>query len=123
MTVTTSKQTFTLPIVLPDPHGDPNEPYVSPPSPVPTEIVEDVPEQSPEEIMEAAKATGVKVRDFAHEPRPLPDIRAPELFRRPLEALILHDRYIRVRKKHKAYKREFGKEFPRGRKAMIPFLF
>jgi len=26
-------------------------------------------------------------------------------------------------KKHKAYKREFGKEFPRGRKAMIPFIF
>ncbi|KAI0258363.1 3-oxo-5-alpha-steroid 4-dehydrogenase-domain-containing protein [Gloeopeniophorella convolvens] len=26
-------------------------------------------------------------------------------------------------KKHRAYKKEFGKEFPRGRKAMIPFLF
>ena len=30
---------------------------------------------------------------------------------------------IWAQKKHKAYKREFGKEFPRGRKAMIPFLF
>jgi len=26
-------------------------------------------------------------------------------------------------KKHKAYKREFGDKYPRGRKAMIPFIF
>jgi very-long-chain enoyl-CoA reductase len=26
-------------------------------------------------------------------------------------------------KKHKAYKREFGEKYPRGRKAMIPFIF
>jgi len=26
-------------------------------------------------------------------------------------------------KKHRAYKKEFGKDFPRQRKAMIPFLF
>lgn len=25
-------------------------------------------------------------------------------------------------KKHKNYKKEFGKEYPRGRKAMIPFI-
>jgi len=25
-------------------------------------------------------------------------------------------------KKHKAYKREFGREYPKGRKAMIPFV-
>ena len=26
-------------------------------------------------------------------------------------------------KKHKTYKREFGDKYPRGRKAMIPFIF
>jgi very-long-chain enoyl-CoA reductase len=26
-------------------------------------------------------------------------------------------------KKHSGYKKEFGKEYPKGRKAMIPFLF
>jgi hypothetical protein len=26
-------------------------------------------------------------------------------------------------KKHRAYKKEFGKEYPRGRKAMIPFIY
>ena len=26
-------------------------------------------------------------------------------------------------KKHKAYKREFGDKYPRGRKVMIPFIF
>ncbi|KAI0314305.1 3-oxo-5-alpha-steroid 4-dehydrogenase-domain-containing protein [Amylostereum chailletii] len=28
-----------------------------------------------------------------------------------------------AQKKHRAYKKEFGKEMPRGRKAMIPFIF
>lgn len=26
-------------------------------------------------------------------------------------------------KKHRAYKKEFGKDYPAGRKAMIPFIF
>ena len=26
-------------------------------------------------------------------------------------------------KKHRNYKKEFGKEYPRGRKAMFPFIF
>ena len=28
-----------------------------------------------------------------------------------------------ARKKHNAYRREFGKDYPRGRKAMFPFIF
>ncbi|RPD53953.1 hypothetical protein L226DRAFT_525857 [Lentinus tigrinus ALCF2SS1-7] len=83
------------PIILPGIH--PDEPYVAPPSPVPTEIVDDTPEKSGEELVEAAKAAGVKVRDFAYEPVPKPprDPRAPEFWTKALENLILHDRYIR----------------------------
>ncbi|KAI0755273.1 hypothetical protein C8Q80DRAFT_1144020 [Daedaleopsis nitida] len=86
------------PIILPDIHHDSDEPYVEPPSPVPTEIYEEPVEETPEERMEAAKATGVKVRDFAYEPIPKSagEPRAPEVWIRCMEQLILHDRYIRA---------------------------
>ncbi|RDX42257.1 hypothetical protein OH76DRAFT_137129 [Lentinus brumalis] len=85
------------PIILPDIYSDPDEPYEAPPSPVPTEIVDDTPEKTAEEHVEAAKAVGVKVRDFAHEPVPKTprDPRAPEMWTRALENLIQYDRYIR----------------------------
>lgn len=85
------------PIILPDVHHNPDEPYVAPPSPVPTEIWEEDVEESCEERMEAAKATGVKVRDFAYEPisKERGDPRAPEIWNNPRESLIMHDRYIR----------------------------
>ncbi|KAI0700254.1 hypothetical protein C8T65DRAFT_580446 [Cerioporus squamosus] len=94
--VATSELPLT-PIILPDIHSNPDEPYVAPPSPVPTEIVDDTPEKTGEELVEAAKAAGVKVRDFAHEPVPKTprDPRAPEMWTRALENLIQHDRYIR----------------------------
>ncbi len=85
------------PIILPDIYSNPDEPYEAPPSPVPTEIVDDTPEKTAEEHVEAAKAVGVKVRDFAHEPVPKTprDPRAPEMWTRALENLIQYDRYIR----------------------------
>ncbi|KAI0773100.1 hypothetical protein BD413DRAFT_473288 [Trametes elegans] len=84
-----------LPVFFPS-VNHPDEPYPVPGSPAPTEIVDDFP-QSGEECMEKAKAAGVKVRDFAHEPLPKGrDIRAPEMWLDPVEALVLHDRYIRV---------------------------
>ena len=85
------------PIILPSIYTNPDDPYVAPPSPVPTEIFEDESDKTGEEFMEDAKATGVKVRDFAYEPvsRTPRDPRAPELWTRALENLIIHDRYIR----------------------------
>ncbi|TBU43725.1 hypothetical protein BD309DRAFT_959943 [Dichomitus squalens] len=85
------------PIILPDIRHHPDEPYVTPPSPVPTEIVEEPAESTPEEYLAATKRSGVKVRDFAYEPRPKGrDIRAPETWSKPLDTLVLHDRYIRL---------------------------
>ncbi|KAI0367062.1 hypothetical protein BV20DRAFT_970919 [Pilatotrama ljubarskyi] len=102
VTITASRATpvpeapLVLPIIFPSVNRSTNDAYVSPPSPAPTEIIED-PYKCSEVCMEEAKAVGVKVRDFAHEPLPKGrDIRAPELWTTPLEALVMHDRYIRV---------------------------
>ena len=84
------------PIILPDIRHNADEPYVTPPSPVPTEIVEEPVEPTGDEHLAATKRFGVKVRDFAYEPRPRGrDIRAPETWSKPLDYLVLHDRYIR----------------------------
>ncbi|CDO76845.1 hypothetical protein BN946_scf185033.g42 [Trametes cinnabarina] len=90
-----------LPIVFPSVNSqDTGDDYVTPPSPAPTEIVDDPNGKTGEECMEEAKAEGVKVRDFAYEPPTKGrDLRAPELWNDPREALILHDRYIRAAKR------------------------
>ena len=99
------------PIILPGIHQDPDEPYVAPPSPVPTEIVEDPVEESCEDRMEAAKAAGVKVRDFAYESfaKMGRDPRAPEIWTRAREFLVLHDRYVRLHPTTRAPLRPAGK--------------
>ena len=84
---------YISPVTLPDIPHDPDGPYVAPPSPTPTEIVEDPPHESSEERMVDAKGAGVKVRDYAYEPV---QKRAPEVWTTPLEALILYDRYLRT---------------------------
>ncbi|KAI0324217.1 hypothetical protein GY45DRAFT_1331755 [Cubamyces sp. BRFM 1775] len=85
-----------LPIVFPSVNGNTEGSYASPASPAPTEIV-DFDDRTGEEHMENAKAAGVKVRDFAYEPLPKErDVRAPEFWSTPREALVLHDRYIRA---------------------------
>lgn len=65
----------------------------SPPSPVPTEIVE-VYESTQEEHMASAIALGIKVRDFAYDAAPS-SRRAPEMWLNPVHTLTLHDMYIR----------------------------
>ena len=66
-------------------------------SPAPTEIALDVPdfkiEPTPEERVEALKAAGIKVRDFAYEPQPSSS-KAPEVFD-PLPSLIATDWHMR----------------------------
>ncbi|KAH9847771.1 hypothetical protein C2E23DRAFT_847400 [Lenzites betulinus] len=85
-----------LPIIFPSVKRTGSDVYPAPLSPAATEIIEAVDEGS-DVCMVKAKAAGVKVRDFAHEPLSKGrDIRAPEVWNTPLEALILHDRYIRV---------------------------
>ncbi|KZT66496.1 hypothetical protein DAEQUDRAFT_758717 [Daedalea quercina L-15889] len=66
-----------------------------PPSPVPTEVDEQSPVITQAEATEAAKAAGVKVRDFAYEPDS-PKKRAPEVWHNPLHTLAVHDRYLRA---------------------------
>ncbi|KAL7278279.1 hypothetical protein ACG7TL_008255 [Trametes sanguinea] len=89
-----------LPIVFPSVNSESQNPdgdYAAPPSPAPTEIIDDPNSKTGEECMEEAKAEGVKVRDFAYEPLPKTrDPRAPELWHNPREVLALHDRYVRV---------------------------
>ena len=85
-----------LPIVFPSVNGNADGVYTSPAATAPTEIV-DFDDRTGEEHMENAKAAGVKVRDFAYEPLPKErDVRAPEFWSTPQEALVLHDRYIRA---------------------------
>ncbi|KAI9060828.1 hypothetical protein FKP32DRAFT_1595162 [Trametes sanguinea] len=97
-----------LPIVFPS--VNPEDDYEAPPSPAPTEIIDDPNSKTGEECMQEAKAAGVKVRDFAHEPLPKArDPRAPELWNNPREALVLHDRYIRVGTYRAAHFRLSGK--------------
>ncbi|TBU34357.1 hypothetical protein BD311DRAFT_793973 [Dichomitus squalens] len=65
----------------------------------PTETVDnEVPvEPTSEEYLAVTNRLGVKLRDFAYEPRPKGrDIRAPETWSQPLDTLVLHDRYIRL---------------------------
>jgi hypothetical protein len=66
-------------------------------SPAPTEIAPDIPdyitEPTPEERIQALKAAGIKVRDFAYEPQPT-SIKAPEVFD-PLPSLIATDWHMR----------------------------
>ncbi|KAI1793653.1 hypothetical protein LXA43DRAFT_999823 [Ganoderma leucocontextum] len=94
----TARSPILAPIILPDIRRNPDEPYVEPPSPVPTEIVEELVELSNEDHVVAAKEAGIKVRDFAYKPQPKGprDIRAPEYWGRPLDKLVVHDRYIRL---------------------------
>ncbi|KAI0631403.1 hypothetical protein C8Q77DRAFT_1074499 [Trametes polyzona] len=103
-----------LPIIFPSVNrkgGDDAHPR--PPSPAQTEIIEDVDEGS-DICMEKAKALGVKVRDFAYEPLPAGrDRRAPEIWCDPLEALIMHDQYIRVAPRRAENLRPSGKHLYR----------
>ncbi|KAI0354504.1 hypothetical protein OH77DRAFT_1426096 [Trametes cingulata] len=119
VTITASRATpvpdapLILPIIFPSVNRSTNDAYVSPASPAPTEIIEE-PYKCSELCMEEAKAAGVKVRDFAHEPLPKGrDIRAPELWTTPLEALIMHDRYIRVAAHRAANFRPSGRDLHR----------
>jgi hypothetical protein len=72
------------------------EPSFCPPtesaSPVPTEIALDLP-LTHEERMEALRAAGIKVRDFAYEPMPN-SCKAPEVFD-PVPSLIAADWHMR----------------------------
>ncbi|KAI0922352.1 hypothetical protein AcV7_005905 [Taiwanofungus camphoratus] len=91
--------------------AEPSEPGLDvsvpvPGSPVPTEIIEDA---TQEEIVEAIKATGVKVRDFQYESQAYLALRAPEVWRNPLHTLALFDRYVRVGPKDKPMYRLPGK--------------
>ncbi|OJT04015.1 hypothetical protein TRAPUB_5344 [Trametes pubescens] len=104
-----------LPIIFPSVKSNTDKPNASPPSPALTEIVDDVNEDGVV-CMERAKASGVKVRDFAHEPLPKgPDPRAPEMWIEPgpLETLIMHDRYIRASSEKAAQIRLSGKHLYR----------
>ncbi|PIL34663.1 hypothetical protein GSI_03443 [Ganoderma sinense ZZ0214-1] len=98
------------PIILPDIRRNPDEPYVDPPSPAATEIVEEPVELMNQDHVIAAKEAGIKVRDFAYQPTPKGrrDIRAPEHWGRPLDRLVIHDRYIRL----KASSERFGHGTP-----------
>ena len=94
-----AKPPVLAPIILPDiRRSNPDEPYVDPPSPAATEIVEEPVELTNQDHVIAAKEAGVKVRDFAYQPTPKGrrDIRAPEHWARPLDKLVIHDRYIRL---------------------------
>lgn len=92
---------------------DTDKPDACPPSPALTEIIDDVNEDSGD-CMEKAKAAGVKVRDFAYEPLPKgPDPRAPEVWEAALNALIMHDRYIRVSPEDAAKIRLSGRDLYR----------
>ena len=66
-----------------------------PASPAPTEIAYDIGhiEQSPEERTETLRAAGIKVRDFAYEPKPNSS-KAPEVFD-PVPYLIAADWHMR----------------------------
>ncbi|KAM5545712.1 hypothetical protein V8D89_000750 [Ganoderma adspersum] len=93
-----AKPPILSPIILPDIRRNPDEPYVDPPSPAATEIVEEPVELTNQDHVIAAKEAGIKVRDFAYRPTPKGrrDIRAPEHWSRPLDKLVIHDRYIRL---------------------------
>lgn len=102
-----------LPIMFPPVKRDTDRPDACPPSPAPTEIVDDVNEDSGD-CMEKAKAAGVKVRDFAYEPLPKgPDPRAPDVWEKATSALIMHDRYIRVSSEDAAKIRLSGRDLYR----------
>ncbi|KAI0338766.1 hypothetical protein BDW22DRAFT_1362480 [Trametopsis cervina] len=77
---------------LPSIHTSPDlGPDIGPPSPVPTEIID----QEGEDFVRTAKQYGVKVRDFAHED-PKPGVgRVPEVWRDPFISLLSHDMHIR----------------------------
>ncbi|EPS96997.1 hypothetical protein FOMPIDRAFT_1025193 [Fomitopsis schrenkii] len=82
-------------IVCPMRPGENAQTSPLPPSPVPTEIEEERIHVCQVEATAAAKAAGVKVRDFAYEaPSSTPG--APEVWRAPLHMLVMHDRYLRA---------------------------
>ncbi|OCH90398.1 hypothetical protein OBBRIDRAFT_835074 [Obba rivulosa] len=92
------------PVVQQGATQSPTEPP-APPSPAPTEIICPTPTQ--EELVDEARALGVKVRDFAYEPHAVPP--AAEVWRNPLHTLVLHDRYIRAAPSAQAAFRLSGK--------------
>lgn len=66
-------------------------PLVCPPSPVPTEIIE----EDTGDVVQKCIDQGIKVRDFAYSPLSDKDLRAPELWRHPLRTLAQHDAFVR----------------------------
>ncbi|KAI0072334.1 hypothetical protein K474DRAFT_408493 [Panus rudis PR-1116 ss-1] len=66
-------------------------PLASPPSPVPTEIIE----EDTRDIVQKCIEEGIKVRDYAYPPLLQKDLRAPELWRYPIRTLAQHDAFVR----------------------------
>ncbi|KIP02221.1 hypothetical protein PHLGIDRAFT_305189 [Phlebiopsis gigantea 11061_1 CR5-6] len=63
----------------------------SPPSPVPTEIID----VEAEDFVRTAQRYGVKVRDYAVDPPAPPLPRVAELWMNPVHTLLVHDMHIR----------------------------
>ena len=69
----------------------------APPSPVPTEIVDNV----PEDYVRTAKSFGIKVRDFAYEPqRPTTSV-PKEVWVDPWRTLVVHDQHVKCQENPK----------------------